>query len=57
LNGKTFGNIKIDNLRPLFFLNLGNATGQEFFNLCQKIKKITKKKIGIKIEEEVFFVK
>jgi UDP-N-acetylenolpyruvoylglucosamine reductase len=38
-------------------MNLGKATGREFFNLCQKIKKMTQKQIEIKIEEEVIFIK
>jgi len=57
LNGKVFGNIKVDNQRPLFFINRGRATGREFYNLCQKIKREVKKKLNIGIEEEVFFVK
>lgn len=56
LNGKVFGNIKIDQKRPLFFLNLGGATGKEFFSLCQKIKKMVKKELDIEIKEEIFFV-
>ncbi len=56
LNGKVFGNIKIDETRPLFFLNMGGATGEEFFNLCQKIKKDVKEKLDIEIEEEVIYV-
>ena len=57
LNGKRFGNIEIDKIRPLFFTNMGGATGKEFFNLCQKIKKMTKKELEVEIEEEVRFVK
>lgn len=56
LNGKKIGNIQIDSKRPLFFINTGDGTGKEFFKLCQKIKKDTEKKLGIKVEEEVFFV-
>ncbi len=57
LNGKRFGNIKIDKKRPLFFINMGGATGEEFYKLCQKIKKMAKKEIGVKLEEEVYFIK
>lgn len=56
LNGKRFGNIEIDKKRPLFFTNMGGATGEEFFKLCQKIKKMTKKEIRVNIKEEVVFV-
>ncbi len=57
LNGKVFGHIKIDKKRPLFFTNLGGATGREFYNLCQKIKRMAKRELGVEIEEEVIFVK
>ena len=56
LNGKTFGNIEVDKKRPLFFINRGVITGQEFFVFCQKVKNMTQKKWGIKIKEEVFFI-
>lgn len=56
LNGKKFGNIKIHETRPLFFMNMGGATGKEFFNFCQKIKKIVEKKLDINLEEEVIFI-
>jgi len=56
IKGKVFGNIKIHENRPLFFINMGNATGEEFFNLCNKIKKLVKEKIDIDIEEEVKFI-
>ncbi len=57
LNGKIFKNIKVHQVRPLFFINLGNATGKEFYNLCQKIKKNIKNKLGINIKEEIIYIK
>lgn len=56
LRGKVFKNIKIDEKRPLFFINNGRATGKEFKILCQKIKKKVAEKMDIKISEEVVFI-
>jgi UDP-N-acetylenolpyruvoylglucosamine reductase len=57
IKGKKFGNILIDQNRPLFFVNLGQASGEEFYKLCQKIKKRAKKEFDLELEEEVIFIK
>ncbi len=56
LKGKKFKNLKIDEKRPLFIINLGETNGQDFIKFCQYIQAEVWKKNGVKIELEVRLV-
>ncbi len=56
IKGHKFGNIEIDSEKPLFFKNIGQASGEELFNLCQKIKKDLREKTDLNLEEEIYFI-
>ncbi|MCF6222265.1 MAG: UDP-N-acetylmuramate dehydrogenase [Flavobacteriaceae bacterium] len=51
--GKRFGDAGVHKNQALVLVNYGNATGEEIFNLAQKILKSVNNKFGIDLEIEV----
>lgn len=53
LKGKRVGDAEINLKHGNFFMNLGNATASQIFELAEIAKKAAKEKFGVKLEEEV----
>jgi len=51
--GKTFGDAGVHKLQALVIVNYNNATGNEIYELSQKIMDSVKDKFGVQLEREV----
>lgn len=51
--GKSLGGIKIAPYHANLFINQGNGTAKDFYNLAKKYAKLVKEKFGITLEPEV----
>ena len=51
--GKVFGNAGVHEKQALVLINMGNAAGQEIFNLSVQIKNSVFEKFGVQLETEV----
>jgi len=51
--GKSRGNAGVHSLQALVLVNLGNATGQEIFDLSEEILQGVFEKFGVRLEREV----
>ncbi len=56
LEGKRIGNAQISKKHSNFIINLGNASSKDVLDLINLVKKQVKKKFGIEIEEEIFYL-
>lgn len=56
LKGKKGGGAQISEQHAAFIVNLGNATADDYLSLLKKIYEETKKKFGIKLKPEIFFL-
>jgi len=56
LDGKRIGNAQISEKHSNFIINLGNASSKDVLGLINLVKKEVKKKFGIKIEAEIFYL-
>ncbi len=57
LKGFAVGNLYISNQHANFIINKGGGSADDFKKLVKHIKKVAQDKMGIKLEEEVIFIK
>ena len=57
LKGKRIGNVKISEKHANFIVNLGNGRASDVLKLIKLIKNKVKKRFGIKLEEEIEYLK
>ncbi|MBU3942666.1 UDP-N-acetylmuramate dehydrogenase [Patescibacteria group bacterium] len=57
LKGKKIGDAQISEKHANFIVNLGKASSRDVLKLINLAKKQVKKKFGIKLEEEIYFIK
>ncbi|MBZ9578630.1 UDP-N-acetylmuramate dehydrogenase [Patescibacteria group bacterium] len=57
LKGKAIGNIKISDRHANFIVNSGNGKAKDVIKLIKLIKQKVKNKFGIKLEEEIQYLK
>ena len=57
LKGKEIGDARISEKHANFIVNLGKAHSEDVLKLINLIKKEVKKKFGIELKEEIYFIK
>jgi len=56
LEGRRIGDAQISEKHSNFIINLGKASSKDILDLINLVKKQVKKKLGIKLEEEIFYL-